>query len=67
MAKENENKKEFLVQCQDCGVLKQKESEHYCYIQPLAEKTKRPEQIRYVFFDIEATQNKKIRVNGIRV
>jgi hypothetical protein len=63
-----ENKSDKMVEkCEQCGVLKLLTEEHYCYIQPLREMPKL-DQIRYAFFDIESTQNKKVKLKeGIKV
>lgn len=63
-----ENKdKEIVEKCSDCGVLKLLTQEHYCYIQPLPEPAKL-DKIRYAFFDIESTQNRKVKLKeGMKV
>jgi hypothetical protein len=39
---------------------------HFCYIQPIQPKVD-TQDVRYIFFDIEASQSDRIEVNGIKV
>jgi hypothetical protein len=54
--------------CSNCGTFRSKEK-HYCYIQPIGPKSaeEKSARTRYLFMDIETTQNEKIVVNGIKV
>jgi hypothetical protein len=54
--------------CSNCGTFRSKEK-HYCYIQPIGPKSaeEKSARNRYLFMDIETTQNEKIVVNGIKV
>lgn len=66
---------EMPFRCEKCGVFRQKDDQHYCYVQPywLLNKIKGNEeddeqkQIRFCFFDVETTQDKKVAINGVKV
>lgn len=56
--------------CQKCmGDFDPSAGPHYCYIQPtwFLQKQKNAGQVRYVFYDIESTQDKQMEIGGIPV
>ena len=55
-----------IEQCAKCHVMKANGQPHFCYVQPIQPKVN-TQDVRYIFFDIEASQSERIEINGIKV
>jgi hypothetical protein len=54
-----------IERCEICLVDKAQNFPHHCYIQPIGHSPLK--DVRYIFYDIEATQTDRISVNGLKV
>ena len=67
---QEEKEQEITKICDHCQILYNKNFPHFCYIQPTwMQQTQKAEakNIRFIFFDIESTQDRTIIVNGVQV
>lgn len=53
--------------CEHCEINYDPTTKHYCYIQPTEPKEEANRKIRYVFYDIETSQESSFMLNGVKV